>query len=572
MKSEFDVVIVGAGAAGALCAWKLSRDKNRSILLLDAGDNGLDDKQRAQFVQVYATSAKGSVLVPYGKLPSKAFVPSPDTKDTGAKETDYYFQPKADDVTPKDPATDEIFKSNYVRILGGSTWAWRGNCPRLIPNDFRLKTKYGVGVDWPIAYGDLEPYYCEAERELGVSGNDEEWDGLLDAWRGNPFPMPNIALAYGDRLIKTALDGKVIDGKTLKVVSTPQARNSRRYEGRSECLGNSNCIPICPSGAKYDAGVHLQKLAKERPNVEIRSVCVVTKLEATPNGRIEKVVYRSWKTAKDADVVVQGKTVVLALNGIETPRLLLHSGLANGSGIVGNYLMDHVQEDVVAVPEPLYQFRGPQNICSIEVFRDGDFRKTNGAFRMTVGNDGGGRRQSLPGVLDRLMWPPRSSPEQERLELFGKGLRTAFRNRAVRLMRISYSTEQLPNRDNRVRLNWGKLDAFGVPEPKIHYGIDDYSRRALVYAHSVAQRIFERIPGAEGITPLQPAFEYNGAGHIMGTCRMGDDPANSVVDRDGRAHDHPNLFIAGSSVLPTGGTANPTLTLAALALRTAEAI
>ncbi len=520
MKSEFDVVIVGAGAAGALCAWKLSRDKNRSILLLDAGDNGLDDKQRAQFVQVYATSAKGSVLVPYGKLPSKAFVPSPDTKDTGAKETDYYFQPKADDVTPKDPATDEIFKSNYVRILGGSTWAWRGNCPRLIPNDFRLKTKYGVGVDWPIAYGDLEPYYCEAERELGVSGNDEEWDGLLDAWRGNPFPMPNIALAYGDRLIKTALDGKVIDGKTLKVVSTPQARNSRRYEGRSECLGNSNCIPICPSGAKYDAGVHLQKLAKERPNVEIRSGCVVTKLEAAPNGRIEKVVYRSWKTAKDADVVVQGKTVVLALNGIETPRLLLHSGLANGSGIVGNYLMDHVQEDVVGLfPEPLYQFRGPQNICSIEVFRDGDFRKTNGAFRMTVGN-----------------------------------------------------AEQLPNRDNRVRLNWGKLDAFGVPEPKIHYGIDDYSRRALVYAHSVAQRIFERIPGAEGITPLQPAFEYNGAGHIMGTCRMGDDPANSVVDRDGRAHDHPNLFIAGSSVLPTGGTANPTLTLAALALRTAEAI
>jgi choline dehydrogenase-like flavoprotein len=468
-----------------------------------------------------------------------------------------------------DETGKDLFKSGFLRIVGGSTWGWRGNTPRFIPSDFQLSTLYGVGADWPITYDDLEGDYCDAEDELGVAGNHAEWDGLFGAHRGRRFPMEGIAPSYGDKLARKAISGLAIDGVKIQPVTVPQARNSKQYRGRSACQGNSTCIPICPSGAKYDASVHLKEARKN--GVKLQEHSVVTRLAAEPNGQVHAVFYKDWKTAEKAEQQVTAKVVVLAANAIEIPKLWLLSGLGNQSDQVGRNLMDHLAGETTGLfPQPVYPFRGPQSTLSIEQFRDGPFRGNCGAFRMTIGNDGWGRTESPAKSLEKLMFDPGPPP---RLRRYGRRLQEAVRDRVTRMLRVSYSTEMLPIADNRVELS-DKKDALGLPRPQVTFQLDDYSKRALAYGHSVTRRIWAHLEqlGAEEVAPVQPTFEFNGAGHIMGTMRMGTNPASSVVDSNGRSHEHDNLYVVGSSVFVTSGTANPTLTLAALTIRTARSI
>ncbi|MFJ8625029.1 GMC family oxidoreductase [Kitasatospora sp. NPDC093550] len=561
--TPFDVVIVGAGVAGALtaCRLKATRPDTR-ILILEAGNNATDPAQRAAFVDTYQISAGKSVPSPYAELPNnkEKFAPSSDGVPDFTVMNQYYDE----DVRL------DVFASGFQRMIGGSTWVWRGNTPRFVPNDFQLKTKYGVGVDWPMSYDDLEPYYMEAENELGVSGNGSEWVGITP--RSGDYPMPGMAPSYGDELARAALSTiKPIDGIPVKIVTTPQARNSHPYQGRSACQGNSSCIPICPTGAKYDASVHVTK-ARDEFGVGMLTASVATRI-APPAGAggPYTVFFRDWTTADRAERQLTARHVVLALNAIETPKLWLLSGLGNSSDQVGRNLMDHHSAEMVGLfGQPVYPFRGPQSALGIDSFRDGDFRRNNAAFRMTIGNDGWGRSGSPEKTLQGFLWDDTG----KKVKLLGKPLQQAVADKVTRMLRIGISTEQLPSPDNRVTLS-DKTDALGIPHPKIAYKLDDYSKRALAYGHSVTRRMWQHLEdtaGATRIDPLQPTLKYNGAGHLMGTMRMGADKATAVVDAWGNSHDHPGIWIVGSSVFPTGGTANPTLTVAALTLRTADAL
>ncbi|MHB9863450.1 hypothetical protein [Streptomyces sp. YIM S03343] len=187
MNPQYDVVIVGGGVAGALTACRIKTVKpNARILLLDAGSNGTAKPDRDAFVAAYQTAAIKNVPSPYAGLDNNrlGYAPSSDGTPDPVAMNRYYVEDGPN-----------LYESGFQRMLGGSTWAWRGNTPRFLPNDFRLKTKYGVGADWPITYADLEPYYVQAEAELGVSGNDDEWVGLTP--RSAPYPMPGIAPSYG---------------------------------------------------------------------------------------------------------------------------------------------------------------------------------------------------------------------------------------------------------------------------------------------------------------------------------------------------------------------------------------
>jgi choline dehydrogenase-like flavoprotein len=403
--------------------------------------------------------------------------------------------------------------------------------------------------------------------------------------RSAPYPMPPIVFGYGDEQMHAALNKQLvaIDGELVpvRVFHTPQARTSRRYrphddfDERPACEGNSNCIPLCPIQAKYDATVHVKQA--QRNGVELRTAALVTKLERDPDNPalVTRVHHRRWDSAEPADdQVVTGRFIVLAANTIETPKLLLLSDLANSSDQVGRNLMDHLQDDISFLfPGPLYPFRGPQSLASIEIFRDGPFRNAHSAIRMTVGNDGAGRApgRSIIDVLDGLLAS----------NTFGTSLRRGVEDELTRLVRIGFSTEMLPNPDNRVTLS-DQLDISGIPRPKLHFAVDDYTYEGLRAGHDIALALARNIPGVDqtSIEPLQwpprPApptpTRFNTAAHIMGTCRMGDSPTTSVVDDNGRSHDHPNLYLAGASVFATSGTANPTLTLSALALKTAAAL
>jgi len=483
---------------------------------------------------------------------------------------------------PPPPATNPdnkaLYKVPYQRLIGGSTWSWRGNCPRFIPSDFELKKRYLVGDDWPISYGDLEPWYCEAEDELGIAGNDAEWGNDssfvkqgIGGPRSKPFPMPNIVQGYSDRKIIAAIgDAMTIDGKKIEVISTPQARisDNTKYPDRSTCRGNSNCIPLCPTGAKYDAGVHLRKAFAK--GVEIRRGSVVTRLEIAATGNVHTVVFRDWRQDPAKDQRLTAKIIVLAANAVESPKIWLFSGLGNKSDQVGRNLMDHLQTEIGGLfPEPIFTFRGPQGLSGIEVFRDGPFRKDSGAFRMTIGNDGWGRIEIPANSIDKLFFQNTPGPP-----LLGKAFKQKLADRLTRMMRISVSTEQLPNPENRITLSADKRDELGLPRPQVAYRVDDYSKKALENGYRVARTILEAISDKRDIKPdvLAAPQDFNTAAHAMGTLKMGGDPGKSVVNAFGRSHEHPNLYVAGSSVFVTSSTSNPTLTIGALALRTAAEI
>ncbi len=526
---EADVIIVGSGVAGALVAERLAR-AGIGVAVLEAGSR----VDRAQALGRYFNAPIKTPESPYRATPEADFPLSADRR--------HWYRQSGPDT----------FKSTYLKAVGGTTWHWLGTCLRFLPNDFRLKSLYGQGVDWPIGYGDLEPFYLEAERELGVAGDSNE---DLGSPRSGRFPLPAIAPSYLDQVFERALDGT-----GFAVRTTPQARNSVVHDGRPACCGSASCIPLCPVQAKYDATVHLRKA--ERQGAVVHESTTATAVEADANGRIAAIRFRRPDLSEG---VAQGRLYVLAAHAMETPRLLLHSrsertpaGVANRSDQVGRHLMDHpIKLSWALSGEPVWPYRGPLSTAGIENLRDGPVRASRAGLRIQIGN--AGWTWGTGGALTL----PRTLAESG---LRGKALRNAAVDQAARHVELASLIEQLPDAGNRMVLDARDKDHYGVPLPRLRYAIGDYSRDGLAAAQGIHDRILAKL----GATDIHHQPEFQGAGHIIGTCRMGEDPAHSVVDPALRCHDHDNLHILGSAVFPTSGTANPTLTIAALALRLAE--
>lgn len=560
---KFDVIIIGSGISGSLAALQLAKAKYK-VLILEAGDKKSDRPKYLNNFSVLSQKDK-SPNAPYtkGADANNKLAPSSDVQDFFLYDTakkQFFVQTGPD-----------VFKSQYLRIAGGTTWSWRGNCPRFLPSDFKM-SKYRNDVeDWPISYDDLEKFYCDAEDEIGVSGNDKEWDMVVNGKKSRPYPMKNIEQAYGDIEVKKKVEGKLVEGKKIKVISTPQARLSQRkkeYGERRACEGNHNCIPVCPSGAKYEAFYTLDKAIKA--GAILREKSVVTKLELDKTGKkIEKVIYKQWEDSGDAkkavEKIVEGNVVVLAAGAIETAKLLLMSGIANSSDQVGRNLMDHLGgEGACLLPFKIFPFRGPQSTSAIDVYRDGDFRKDKCGFRITVGNDGWGRGKHPFDVFETLL-------QNKFPKLYGKELNDELENLVTRQFRFSYSTDMLPNPENRVTLSVYK-DELGIPKPQIKIKIDEYSKKGFEFAQTVIKQLFTHLKAPQHTWEFSAKDTYSGSGHIMGTCKMGSNPKTSVVDKECRTHDHKNLFIVDASVFTTGSTANPTVTIAAISLYASEKI
>jgi choline dehydrogenase-like flavoprotein len=530
LAEERDVLIVGAGVAGALIAWSLARAGAR-VTVVEAGP----PVDRGTAVVRLMNSAM--------RLPETPYENSPHAESPATINDTYFRQ-----VGP------DLFRSTYLRLVGGTTWHWLGTALRLLPSDLELRSRFGVGADWPLAYSELAPWYGAAENELGVSGDNQDDFGPSHQ---TPYPLPGLPATLGDRLMDRA-------ARTFgfKVRVSPQARNSQPYDGRPACCASSSCIPICPVQAKYDATVHLRKA--EAAGARIMSDAVAVRVDVGPDGRVTGILIRR---PDRSETLLGARHFIIAANAIEGPKLLLMSrserfpnGVANRSDAVGRYLMDHpVQLTRALSPVPVWQRRGPQEVSGIHDMRDGDHRRRHGAFLMNVGNQG-------------WEWagPDLSALAKGYVEagLSGTALLGAVRSHASRETTLVALTEQLPDPDNRITPDFARLDPIGVPKPRIFFRLDDYTATALAEARKLHEQLFVAL-GADEIGHLPYA---EGAGHIMGTTRMGDDPKTSVANPQGRSHDHANLWLAGSSLFPTSGTANPTLTIAALALWTADAI
>lgn len=543
----------------------------------------------------------------------------------------YFVYPPQTATRADDPEMTFAFGSSYERVAGGTTWHWLGTSLNHLPNDFQLKTKYGQGVDWPGGaqfYQSLLPYYRKATETIGVSSDKQPMVDLYKTFDVQPdgnygpnydFPMPGITPSLNDVLYEDKVTSLKIDNIGLFVTPTPQGRNSQPGK-RRQCAGNTNCIPICPIQAKYDGTVTLAE-ALQTGNVQIQYKTVANNIRLSGDqvSGIDYLTYDSQTGPSTGKGTAVGKRYVLAAHAIETPKLLLMSngnpgypnGVANRSDQVGRNLMDHVMYLAWGLSkDPIYAFRGPLSTSGIESVRDGAFRTQRAAYRIEIGNEGwnwatndpyttladfvfGQNNTQLNGdSVNQQGQSLRFDPSLPAFsQLYGSKLVATLNNVYIRQLRLGYLIEQLPDPDNRVQLSSQYKDHLGLPRPQVTYRIrENYVRNGFVSAKAASTEIFQALGATEytqvpatpvlsGTSPSPTTFQYlgdtftfYGAGHIIGTYRMGDSATTSVLNARQQSWDHSNLYMVGSGVFPTTATANPTLTIAALALQAADNI
>lgn len=446
---------------------------------------------------------------------------------------------------PRDPERDVFTNAssfgyplniNRVRAVGGTTLHWIGMAPRLRESDFRTATQFGLGTDWPLTYAALEPYYVRAEREMGVSGVR----GPHDPWRSAPYPMAPFPDSYGDGLWRGAAAALGVE-----LSSMPVAKNyGQVYDGRPPCTTFSTC-PICPGGAQYSADWHAFK-AERSGHCEILPDTTARRIETDGGGRV-RVVHASTRAGEPHEI--RARIVVLAASAVETARLLLLSRVGHPD-MVGRHLMEHWKVAASGVSEERdYPRRiGFPTLTAYHAY-EGDDRGERGAVR--------------------LLFPAPDDPLESFARepgLWGRAMARRDCERFGHLRRVEASVEHLPNADSRVTLDPSVTDCFGDPAPRLHFVIRDSDHLTLDVARSAIRTLMD----AARLTDVHIGDGFYGGAHLMGTCRMSRRAEDGVADPDARVHGTQNLYLAGSSLFPTGGAVNPTLTIAALSLRLAD--
>ena len=433
-------------------------------------------------------------------------------------------------------------ENNSGRGVGGGSVHWAAFTPRLHPSDFRTYSEDGVGEDWPISYHDLKPYYELMEREIPVSGPAYFPWGDPHGYPFGPHPLG----ANGAVLMQgcTRLGIRVSAGG-------PVAINAGSRGDRPHCIYRGFCLQGCKVGAKQSTLIsHVPDALAH--GAEVRSDSMVARIGVGPDGRVTGVVYFD-KAGREHEQ--RARAVIVCGYSIETPRLLLNSacpgfkhGLANSSGTVGRYLMAQAGNVVLGRFEQLLrQYKAPPAHAMTEEFYETDPKHdfARGFAVQTVG--------PLPIAMARQFVSAKGA--------WGWGLRAVMMDwnhwGALGLL-----GEILPHADNRVELADEK-DEHGIPVARVTFNLHDNDHKLIEFGKNKVIEIFK----AAGATEVVQEQRY---AHLVGAARMGDDPSRSVVDKFGRAHDVPNLFICDGSIMPTQGSANPGLTVMSLAARTAD--
>ncbi|HKP85907.1 MAG TPA: GMC family oxidoreductase [Blastocatellia bacterium] len=531
--SEVDFVIVGAGGAGGIIAKELSA-AGFQVVALEQG--------------------------PYLK-----------EKDFAHDEVKNFFQAALVNDHKSQPNTfrkTESAKAKqqpailYGRMIGGGTVHFTANYWRFHEIDFiersRLGAISGTGfADWPITYADLEPYYTKAEWELGISG-------LAGA---SPFDPPR-SRAYPVAPLPIKSSGALLERGARKLglhaFPAPMAILSAPHNGRNACVHCGFCEGYgCEVGAKSSTLATVIRMAEQTGKCEIRPGSYVRKIETDKSGRVRGVIYFDEKRT---EIFQRAKAVVVCANGAETPRLLMISksnlfpqGLANSSGLVGKYLMFNGGAFAGALfDQPLNEYKSVVVTRVVHDFYDSDPK------RGFYGGGGIDFRFDFQPMTFAFNGLPLNAPQ------WGAEFKANLKEYYTRTVFMFGHTTSLPVKANSISLDPAVKDAWGLPAVRVTYKDHPDDMKTMRFFQ---QRGLELLEAAGAKKKWSyPVFEQSFGVHLLGTCRMGNDPKASVINKYHRAHDVPNLFICDGSSLVTSGRGQPTCTIQALAYRAADNI
>ncbi len=517
-----DVLVIGAGLSGAIATLRLAQAGVRVVCVEQGSwqDPSGYPGDKAEF----ELAASGQ------------WNPNPNLRQLPG---DY---PIADDTTQIKPM---LFNG-----VGGSTILFSAHWMRFLPSDFRVRTLDGVADDWPIDYYDLAPFYDRVEQDIGVAGIAGD-----PAYPDKPeYPMPPLPIGmWGERVADAH------DRLGWHWWPGSNAINSMPYRGRRVCVQRSTCRAGCNEGAKGSVDRTHWPEALQR-GAQLITEARVQRVLVNARGLATGALYVD---ARGMEHQISAEVVIMAAHAIGTPRLLLHStgpgfadGLANSSGLVGHNLMMHPLCRVVGYfDQPMISWQGHwgQSLYSLE-FAETDPRRdfVRGAKWNLV---------PTGGPLLAALYPTDQAPD------WGAAIHQRVSKWLGRSAIWGMTAEDLPYRHNRVTLDPDRVDAHHIPVPRLHYRVDDNSRRMLSFMQHRAVESFEASGAYE--TDIQSLATDTGW-HALGTCRMGNDPDTSVVNRWNRSHDIANLYVVDGSCFVTSSSVNPAATIAALALRATE--
>jgi choline dehydrogenase-like flavoprotein len=534
-QTPVDLVVVGSGAAGGIVARELARS-GLSVVVLEQGPWVRPEQFQHDEISTFVEGNLSSL----GPAHPQTF-----------RRTD------------REEARRGTGQLLYHRLVGGGSVMFTANYWRFHEVDFMERTRLGpisgTGLaDWPIRYQDLEPYYTRAEWELGVSG--QAGASPFDPPRTRPYPLPPLPVKSSGVLFERGARAL-----GLHPFPAPMAILSRSYQGRPACQHCGFCLGFgCEYRAKSSTLFTTIPQAIATGRCEVRADSYVRKIETDHRGRVSGAVYFD---ADRTERFQRARAVVLCCNGLETPRLLLMSassrfpdGLANSSGLVGKYLMfNGYTQNFGLFEQPLNEYKSVMTTRVLHDFYDAD------PGRGFYGGGGIDARYFFgPPLTFALGGLPPDAPS------WGPEFKRMLRDYYTRCMNVDGHTTSLPLETNGVSLDPAVRDDWGLPAPRVTYRDHPDDLACMRWFQRRCLEILEAA-GARR-TWSQPVQESSFAAHLLGTCRMGDDPRHSVVDRFHRSHDVRNLFICDGSSLVTGGRGQPTATIQALAFRAGEHI